>query len=85
MTFTMTLSYRTFSANIWPSAVAKRPFIDNDIRDDYVGYAIANKAAAHIGDISNVSPIFFGNDFPDAPPGLTSEMEPTHSLLFQLL
>ena len=46
---------------------------------------IANNAAAHIGDISNVSPIFFGNDFPDAPPGLTSEMEPTHSPLFQLL
>ena len=37
MTFTMTLSYRTFSANIRPSAVAKCPFVDNNIRDDYVG------------------------------------------------
>ena len=46
------------------------------------GYLIANNAVAHIGDVSNVSPIFFGNDFPDAPPGMTSEMEPTHSLLF---
>ncbi|KAL9187796.1 hypothetical protein ACHAXT_006174 [Thalassiosira profunda] len=85
MTFTMTVSYRTFSSFIEADTVAERPFFDEEIRAGYVQYMIDSNAASHIGDISAVSPIFRGDDIPEAPEGMVgTEMSPTRSPLFQI-
>jgi hypothetical protein len=65
VTFTLTLSYHSLSASIDVRTIANRPFFDEEMRSDYVGFLIAGGAATHMGNIFSVSPIFYGDDIPD--------------------
>ena len=65
VTFTLTLSYHTFSETIDVSTIANRPFFDDAMRSDYVDFMIAGGAASYIGNILSVSPIFYGDDIPN--------------------
>lgn len=65
VTFSMTLSYRTFSSHITADTVAERPFFDEDIREGYLQFLIDNNALSHMGDVSGISPIFRGDDVPE--------------------
>jgi len=78
VTFTLTLSYHTFSETIDVSTIANRPFFDEEMRSDYVDFMIAGGAASHIGNILSVSPIFYGGDIPNTTFMTTSSM-PSHT------
>ena len=65
VTFSMTLSYRTFSSHITADTVAERPFFDEDIREGYLQFLIDNNALSHMGDVSGISPIFRGDNVPE--------------------
>jgi len=78
VTFTMTISYRTFSPSIKSDTVSQRPFYDEDIRHEYVDFLETNGAFMHMGYITQVSSIFFpGDDIPDPPRGIVSTSIPT--------
>ena len=65
VTFTMTLSYRTFSSFITSNTVAERPFYDEDMRAKYIDFLVANGSVMHMGEISRVSAIFYEDDIPE--------------------
>jgi hypothetical protein len=72
VTFTLTLSYHSLSASIDVSTIANRPFFDEEMRSDYVDFLIAGGAAAHMGTIFSISPVFYGDDIPSTIPVLTA-------------
>lgn len=84
VTFTLTLSYHTFSATIDVNTIVNRPFFNEEMRYDYVDFLIAGGAATHMGNILSVSPIFYGDDIPDTTPATTASM-PSHSPSLQIL
>jgi len=67
LTFTTTISYRTFSESLTPDTVAERPFVDEHMRLDYVQFLSENNAAQFVGDVLGVSAIFRGDDVPETP------------------
>jgi len=79
VTFTMTISYRTFSPSIKSDTVSQQPFYDEDIRHEYVDFLEANGAFMHMGYISQVSSIFFpGDDIPNPPRDIVSTSRPSY-------
>lgn len=65
VTFTMTISYHTFSASIDLKTITNRPFYDEDMRASYLKYMVDASAVTHMGNILNVSPIFYGDVLPE--------------------
>lgn len=65
ITFTMNLSYKTFSNAVDAKTVAERPFLEESMIDDYIEFLDENNAQKFVGNIEDVSSIFRGNDFPE--------------------
>lgn len=84
VTFTMTISYHTFSASIDLNTITNRPFFDEAMMSSYFKYMVAAGAAAHIGNIVSISPVFFGDDIPDTTVQ-TVNVTPSPSPSFNLM
>ena len=56
LTFTMKISYRTFSAFLDTATVTDRPFSEDGMRANYIQYLTINNGKTFIGDITSVSP-----------------------------
>ena len=65
ITFTMNLSYKTFSNAVDAKTVAERPFLEESMIDDYIEFLDENNAQKFVGNIEDVSSIFRGDDFPE--------------------
>ena len=83
VTFTMTISYHTFSASIDLKTITNRPFYDEDMRASYLKYMVDAGAVTHMGIILNVSPIFYGDDLPE-PPSETIDLTPAPSPILDM-
>eukprot|EP00804_Cyclotella_cryptica_P019707 CCRYP_016470-RA/>CCRYP_016470-RA protein AED:0.00 eAED:0.00 QI:898/1/1/1/0.66/0.57/7/803/2196 len=64
LTFTMKISYHTFSAFLDTATVAERPFSEDSMRANYVQYLANNNGKTFIGDVTSISPIFRGDEIP---------------------
>eukprot|EP00986_Skeletonema_menzelii_P018277 scaffold26620_cov160-Skeletonema_menzelii.AAC.3 len=65
ITFTMNLSYRSFSNDVDAKTVSERPFFEESMQADFVKFLRDNNAAKFVGDVSDVSSIFRGDDIPE--------------------
>ena len=83
VTFTMTISYHTFSASIDLKTITNRPFYDEDMRASYLKYMVDAGAVTHMGIILNVSPIFYGDELPE-PPSETIDLTPAPSPILDM-
>ncbi len=64
ITFTMNLSYRSFSDAVDAKTVSERPFLEESMHADYIQFLRDNNAAKFVGNIYDVTSIFRGDDFP---------------------
>lgn len=55
ITFTTTISYHSYSAFLDAATVADRPFIDKEMRSNYIDYLMNNNGLTYIGNIASVS------------------------------
>lgn len=62
LTFTMNLSYRSFSGAVDATTVSERPF---SMHADYIQFLRDNNAAKFVGNINDVTSIFRGDDIPE--------------------
>jgi hypothetical protein len=83
VTFTMTISYHTFSASIDLKTITNRPFYDEEMRANYLKYMVDAGAVTHMGNILNVSPIFYGDEFPE-PTSETTGLTPSPSAVLDI-
>ena len=65
ISFTMNLSYRSFSNDVDAKTVAERPFFEESLQADFVQFLRDNGAAKFVGDVSDVSSIFHGDAIPE--------------------
>jgi len=56
LTFTMKISYRTFSAFLDTATVTDRPFSEDAMRTNYIQYLTTNNGKTFIGDVTSISP-----------------------------
>ena len=64
ITFTMNLSFRSFSNSIDAKTVSERPFLEESMHAAFVQFLSDNNAARFVGNITGVSSIFRGDDVP---------------------
>lgn len=55
ITFTTTISYHSKSAFIDAALVVDRPFIDEQMRSNYIDYLMTNNGETYIGQVSSIS------------------------------
>jgi len=65
ITFTMNLSYRSFSNGVDAKTVSERPFLEESMHADFVQFLRDNNAARFVGDVSDITSIFRGDEIPE--------------------
>ncbi len=65
ITFTMNLSYRSFINDLDAKTVSERPFFEESMHADFVQFLRDNNAARFVGDVSDITSIFRGDDIPE--------------------
>lgn len=74
ITFTMNLSYRSFSNDLDAKIVSERPFFEESLHADFIQFLRDNNAARFVGEISDITSIFRGDDIPEIMGALAQEL-----------
>jgi len=61
----MNLSYRSFSNGVDAKTVSERPFLEESMHADFVQFLRDNNAAKFVGDVSDITSIFRGDEIPE--------------------
>jgi len=64
----MNLSYRSFSNDLDAKTVSERPFFEESMHADFVQFLRDNNAARFVGEVSDITSIFRGDDIPEMDP-----------------